>query len=239
MVEDADARPRITGILLRGAPDTAAEVENRRYATGSAPELRGPLESVLALRSDEIAFDLDRSVLTTPGAGVLVAEDRRVHTADTDPDGAMGVSARGTTAFRWSGSFTLDRLAGLAVMRENVRVSHLDATAGDVTELVAQAIEATFAPSADASPTTDVADLVRTITARDRVRLDHRTLTLECDTIDFDASGNRFTARAAEGSRVRGLDRTRGDSFLAESVRVDPRTGEWAAEGLTGISSGR
>jgi hypothetical protein len=239
MVEDADARPRITGILLRGSPDTPAEVENRRYATGSAPELRGPLESVLALRSDEIAFDLDRSVLTTPGAGVLVAENRRVHTAGTDPDGAMGVSARGTTAFRWSGSFTLDRLAGLAVMRENVRVSHLDAIAGDVTELVAQAIEATFAPSADASPTTDVADLVRTITARDRVRLDHRTLTLECDTIDFDASGNRFTARAAEGSRVRGLDRTRGDSFLAESVRVDPRTGEWAAEGLTGISSGR
>ena len=241
LAEDAETDPRLVSVTLHSGGDEQAEVEGRWYARGPTDNTRGALESVIALRSDEIALHLDNQRLTTPGAGVLVVEDRR-STDATGGSTAGGVSGRGTTAFRWDGSLTLDHAAGRATMSDGVRVSHLDAVSADVTELFAQTLEAGFNPAADAD--TSIAGpgfspQVRSIAVRDGVRLVHRTITLECDAIDFDSSSDRFTARSMGASRVRGLDRRTGDSFLAESVRIDPRTGEWAGEGVTGITSSR
>lgn len=241
LVEKSETNPRLISVTLHSKDDAQAEVEGRWYAPGLADGSRGALESVIALRSEEIAYDLDHHRLTTPGGGVLVVEDRRNSEA-TDGTAAGGISARGTTAFRWDGSLTLDRVIGLATMSDGVRVSHLDAVSTDVTELFAQTLEAGFTPAAEAGGTiggTKVSPQLRSIAVRDGVRLVHRTISLECDAIDFDSSSDRFTARSVGASRVRGLDRQTGDSFLAESVRIDPRTGEWAGEGVTGITSSR
>ena len=245
LAENSETKPRLISVTLHGDADAQAEVEGRWYAPGPAPETRGALDSVIALRSEDIAFNLDHLRLTTPGAGVLVVEDRRNPGATTDGSPPGGASAPGTTAFRWDGAFTLDRGNGLATMTDGVRVSHLDAASADVTELFARTLEAGFTPSTEAGAASTATDALarssrlRSITARDGVRLVHRTISLECDAIDFDSSSDRFTARSVGAARVRGLDRRTGDSFLAESVRIDPRTGEWAGEGVTGITSSR
>lgn len=228
----------VTEVVLHGASGTPAEIEGRRYRASEAAGVRGPLESVLALRADLVAIDVVTQRLRSPGAGVLVVEDRREQSAGGAGSDLMAGGGRGTTAFRWSGAFDLDREAGRGTMDGGVRVSHLDAVSSEVTELTARSVEARFDAGTTGAASID-SDVIRALYAREDVRLDHPRASIDSDLIEYDAGTGRFTARSTGSTKVRGVDRQQGTSFFADLMWVNPATGELGSEGVTGITSGR
>jgi len=243
--DDQDAKAEVISVVLDGYGQTQAEVETRMYASPDAGGNRGPLEALIALRSAQIAFDIERERVTTPGAGVVVAEDRRARESGEGSDvglGQINVGGRGTTAFRWNDSFALDLGAARAEMIGGVRVSHVDAETSSITEVHAERVNADLVPGFGGVKGPDIrnmSDVLRSVTALTRVRVEHKNYLVECEALDFDVVGNLFTARATEGNRVRAIDRVQGTSVMAQEVTIDPRTGNLVADGVSGITSGR
>jgi len=138
-------RVEAVGTSLEEKDGGRASITSRIYEPADAPDGRRLAEE-LRLEGDRILADDERGTLDVPGAGVLRIVDVRATPSgeNTAPDHppATELASRGAARFEWDGSLVLDRTAGTATMRQNVRMRHLPLDRSEMTELVGEEVVA-------------------------------------------------------------------------------------------------
>ena len=143
------------------SPDAAApppaKIEVRRYAPATEGE-PAVLDRLLYLEGRTIRADNDLGTLDVPGAGVLLALDRRAtESAPASPEdappstGLLSNTAQGLSKFTWEGFMILDRPRGTVTMSRAVRLEHRPLGETDVTELECERLTANIREAADVS----------------------------------------------------------------------------------------
>lgn len=208
--EDREVQ-RVT--LVGGAEEfddgALAEVESRRYEPDTASETGVRLVRLIHLGSARIEADRTEQRLWTPGAGRLLAEDRR-----TSAEG-QSAHARGTTLFEWAGGMSLAHDSGLGEMKGRVRIRHLPADAKEAVELECETLRAAFDM---AGPELKSADAHEGVYARQGLRQ------LVADHMSLDAIRMVAEATAAPGNVVIVFDEAVGPPATAEAIEWDLTT---------------
>lgn len=236
---DSEGKRSLTSALVEGAepPGEPAEVELRRYAPraeGGPPKLEG----MAFMRGPAIELDAVSLTLKSPGAGLLLIEDRRDAASSPPGQAELGAhGARGTTVFEWKGGMALSRTTGEGQMDKGVRVRHRHAGIEDITELQCETLRVFLAEAPAGSDAQAMrlerAEAIGAVFAR------HKTLQLVADRMDYDASRGVIIAAAAPGNRVTVYDEAKGRHFVAEAAEVDLATGSWKATRVSAQMFGR
>lgn len=224
-----DDKPSPSRRLLRaeahGTSDARAKVEARRYDLRTGTPV---LERLHYLEGVTIRADVATGTLDVPTPGRLLALDRRRLEADpgVSPGAAMtqaaSISARGTALFTWGGSLRLERVAGVATLRDSVRMVH-DRPSGQRTELECATLTARFVEhaAATASPQDSVSGELVSATASDGVWLRSNLKELRAAALVYDAVKETIDAFSAPNSFVTVSDPSRPAPLQAASIRWD------------------
>ncbi len=215
----------------RARPATA---ETRRYDPADPERVTG----LLYLEGDQINADAVANTLRVPGAGVMLVMDRRAQPdrpddpaggpPDAPRDPLGGSVGPGLTRFTWLGSFELDRLSGVAVMRDRVLVRHKTinpdprsapgaAPTDQIAELATDTLTARFNESDDA----DSPFALRSADAHGSVVFRATGKELFADGARYEAAGDLLHALAAPGRMVELHEPGRAAPISARAILWD------------------
>lgn len=235
MMPNASGRA-VTLVRAIGGGTGPAKVESRTYVAGG----ERVLQQLLYLESGIIEADNSAGELRVPGAGKLLAVDRR-NSATTSPGSAMSDSMSDTTGnslFAWSNSMSLQRSTGLARMLGSVKLVHDRQNGSERVMLECEQLEAKLAMDAAASPgdLTGSSGRLANAVATDRVwmRYDGRELTARV--LAYDAETDIVTANGDGNlNPVSMLDLSKGTPFNAQSILWNLGTNRFEARQLSPI----
>jgi hypothetical protein len=231
---DSGDERTLRSIEAQGEPGRDATVEARWYrdAGGALERTR-----LVALRSGTIRVDSAAESISAPGPGVLVVDETGSDGAATPgatwSDGLASGGA-GTTGLWWTGSMEVDRAAGVATLREGVRVTHLPlgAEEADRLDMDCERLSARFTESGGEPELVSIESVGAVYVSRGRSEV-------VCDEARFEAGEGRIVGIAAPGNVVTVLDGESGRHVTATRVELDVDTGAWSAERARGIPQPR
>ncbi|MDI1289760.1 MAG: hypothetical protein PSX37_07430, partial [bacterium] len=228
--------------LVRAIGGTAgpAKAESRTYVGGGGEPV---LQQLLYLESGIIEADSAAGELRVPGAGKLLAVDRRRATTapTTTPGGAMSDSmseTKGNSLFAWSDSMTLQRASGLARMIGSVKLVHDRQNGDERVMLECRQLDALLAMDqpTDSGDATGSSGRLANAVATDRVwmRYDGRELTARV--LSYDAANDMVTANGdGSANPVSMLDLSKGTPFNAQSIQWNLSTNRFEARQMSPI----
>ncbi len=223
----------ILSVRLDATDIDPAEILIRRFPRAAPSSDQRMYEGLLALRSARINADTTTQVLSTPGAGLLLIEDRRtVSSASQQPTAPAAGDIRGTSLFEWKGEMAFDRRAGEAQMLRSVKVRHLPPDASKPTVLLSERVRADFTPLQ--IDTHDKRPSLERILADQAVYLWHLDLQLIADAIEYRATQEEIIVDAVDGNRVTINNTSTGQRLTADRLIVDRHSGQWRAIGGSG-----
>ncbi len=238
-------------LVAAEGPDGKAKINSTRYASTATPGER-TVERLIYVEGRRILgeqLDGPLAILSVPGAGKFLIDDRRAAKADPTPPTADGPllltqdggkatfgGARGTSLFTWAGELKYLRADGLITLRDGVRLLHRQSPTDPLTTLDCNKLEATVRTAKD---TTDPrlralepgkqAELVRaTATGGPVVQSDGKRL--EADVLNFEALSNFAEAVGLDGNRVSFSDPAKPTPLSAERLFWDFKTGRITVE---------
>jgi hypothetical protein len=200
----------------RGRP---AKAETRRYQQGLPSGTEKVLERLVYLEGMRLIADSAANTLVVPGAGKLLAVDRRpaadkadAPTAVKSPGPIDGDGARGDALFRWQGDLLMNRASGHMSMREQVRMDHRRLGNGSRIELECGELSAQLAPaSAGASDS----DQLEEVVAIQRVWMRTGGRELTGGELRYYAPSSTVTASGEPGQNVTLIETRSGSPFSA------------------------
>jgi lipopolysaccharide export system protein LptA len=235
---NADPRGRVRLVTLLG-DDQPATLESRRYALGVTPRT---LERMVYLEGGRIVADEVRGTLDVPGAGKLLAVDRR-SAAEADGPARVGVAGeeagflarRGSTLFTWRGGLTLDRPRGAATLHDEVRMAHQGEEGEGRTDMRCDRLTARFRETVSGDGGTSGELLGADATGRVVVQANARRL--DCAELAYDAGAGLIDARSTGG--VVTLTNPDGTPAMrAGRIRWFLRTDRVELEGVAPVTGG-
>jgi hypothetical protein len=128
----------------------------------------------------------------------------------------------------------VDRAAGVATLREGVRVTHLPlgAEEADRLDMDCERLSARFTESGGEPELVSIESVGAVYVSRGRSEV-------VCDEARFEAGEGRIVGIAAPGNVVTVLDGESGRHVTATRVELDVDTGAWSAERARGIPQPR
>lgn len=236
---NADPRGRVRLVTLLGDNEPAS-LESRRYVAGVTPRT---LERMVYLEGGRIVADEVLGTLDVPGAGKLLAVDRRsAGEADGAPrvGGLAGeeagfIARRGSTLFTWRGGLTLDRPRGAATLHDEVRMAHQGEAGEGRTDLRCDRLTARFRETASGEG--EPAGELLGADAAGRVVVQANARRMDCAELAYDAAMGVIDARSS-GGVVTLTNPDGAPAMRAGRIRWFLRTDRVELESVAPISGG-
>lgn len=182
---------RAFGFVNAAGESVDAEIESKSYD----PENPERVIGLLYLQGPQITADNRRQTLTVPAPGTLLVMDRR---ADSESVSSASAAGPGLTRFTWNGRMSLDRDAGAATIRDQVRVVHKSLTNNQTMTLTCDTLNAAFELASDAGGTNRLLDA----DAIGSVIFSSQTRRLLADNARFDAQNESVFASSENNKLV-------------------------------------
>ncbi len=207
----------------QGSP---ARLESKRYSA-AAPgrvERRLYLESARVILEDEGEGSM---ALRTPGAGKLLASDRREAASDRGLATGDSVLPRavGDALFTWSGSMSMSQRERIVRMLTGVELVQARGGAGSATQMRCAELEARIrGDGTDAGGGGDSGELESAL-ARGEVWFSHDSRELVADRASYQAREGELVAQSDEGREVTVMDPKAGSPMTGREIYWNLTTG--------------
>lgn len=214
------------------APEARATVESRRYTAPMDSGAERKLERLLFVEGLTIAADQRAHLFSvpTPGRALVVdrtqkpGEERTAAQRPGDPHPAVfpdnSSQGRGHSLFTWTGSMSMDNVAGRLEMHDGVRLVHKPLGDGEPMTLDANDLTAFFRTS-EPGPT-DRQRLVRALARGDvTAETEGGIMRLLAQDLDYDAVNRAIDAAAPEGERATLFDQRKATPLVARRMHWD------------------